>query len=135
MVHLFVYGTLLSGDLTDFAVFLQQNSRLVGRGSFAGKLYDVGSFPAALWLLDSAHRVYGSLYELRNPELVFSMLDPYEGIDPVSEEEDLYARVLVPITLESGPTVEGFVYLFRWPVERLTWIEGGDYLGYLSSKG
>jgi gamma-glutamylcyclotransferase (GGCT)/AIG2-like uncharacterized protein YtfP len=134
MVHLFVYGTLLSGDLTDFAVFLQQNSRLVGRGSFAGKLYDVGSFPAALWLPDSVNRVHGSLYELHNPELVFAMLDPYEGIDPKSEEEDLYARVLVPITLENGATVAGFVYLFRWPVERLTWIEDGDYLGYLKNK-
>lgn len=134
MKYLFVYGTLLSGELTDFAVFLQKNSCLVGRGSFAGKLYDVGSYPAALCLPYCGTLVHGSVYELQNPDLVFAMLDPYEGIDPRSEDDDLYERVLVAITLDDGSVVEAFVYLYRWPIEQLTWIESGDYLEYLKNR-
>ncbi|WP_170299148.1 gamma-glutamylcyclotransferase family protein [Larkinella terrae] len=122
--HLFVYGTLLSASKHPMAEFLRQNSKLVGPGFFPGRLYDLGTYPAAVYDPEAAGFVHGELYFFPEPDPDYQTrlqtLDDYEG--------DEYDRIVVPIQ-----TTDGFVlcwtYVFNQPTDSWPRISSGRFFG------
>jgi gamma-glutamylcyclotransferase (GGCT)/AIG2-like uncharacterized protein YtfP len=114
-VHLFVYGTLRSGG---GAAGLLRGCRMVGTGSVAGTLYDLGDYPALV--LDGRGPVEGEVW--RCPADVLDRLDEYEGVP-----DGLYLRAAVVVdgtecwTYVAGPllrsrlTPERRIRSGRWP--------------------
>jgi gamma-glutamylcyclotransferase (GGCT)/AIG2-like uncharacterized protein YtfP len=114
-IHLFIYGTLRSGG---GAARLLRGCRLVGPGSVAGTLYELGAYPALV--LGGDGRVEGEVW--RCPADVLGRLDEYEGV-----AEGLFGRVEVEAggercwTYVAGPlllpklTPERRIPSGRWP--------------------
>jgi gamma-glutamylcyclotransferase (GGCT)/AIG2-like uncharacterized protein YtfP len=114
-VHLFVYGTLRSGG---GAAGLLRGCRLVGAGTVAGTLYDLGAYPALV--LDGRGPVEGEVW--RCGADAPDRLDEYEGVPG-----GLYLRVRVVVegtecwTYVAGPllerqlTPERRIRSGRWP--------------------
>jgi gamma-glutamylcyclotransferase (GGCT)/AIG2-like uncharacterized protein YtfP len=124
--YLFVYGTLMSGFSNPFAELLQQQSEWVGEGTMCGSLYRISWFPGALYQPQSADRVRGEVYRLRQPDSLLKALDEYEEVLP-DEAHSLYLRREVPVCLRSGRTLTCWTYLYNQPVEGLEWVPGGNF--------
>lgn len=129
--RLFVYGTLMQQSEVPIALVLKANSQLLAKGSMAGTLYDLGSYPGAVFDADSAYQVKGQVLMLDNPELFFPLLDEYEGIRHCADDE--YTRTIVPIIVD-GQLLDCWVYLYRLPTEQSQLIPNGDYALYLTNK-
>lgn len=134
MNRLFVYGTLLQGTNHSMAQFLTLHSTVLGNGCFAGKLYDVGSYPGAIWNASSRSNVHGQVVELLDVDLVLEHLDVYEGIDLSNPNPDQYERVILPVKMETGVMMDCYVYVYSWPVTGLAHIVSGDYIQHLNQK-
>jgi len=131
---LFVYGTLRKDVDHPMSDILQKYKTNTVSGTFNGKLFDVGSYPAAIISDDPSSQVHGELYTLREPDALFQHLDHYEGFDVHSPSKSLYLRKQVTITTEKAAELSAWTYLYNRSVELLTPIPGGDYLAYLKSK-
>lgn len=107
-MYVFVYGSLLPGLHNHV---LLQNSILIEQGTTVGALFSMGAFPA---LVTNSHlrkpidlNVKGAVYEIDNNTLLD--LDALEGyVDGAAH--NLYERVTVDVTLNSGAVVQAFAY-------------------------
>jgi gamma-glutamylcyclotransferase (GGCT)/AIG2-like uncharacterized protein YtfP len=127
---LFVYGTLLIAD-NKFAAYLNSNSTLLGPAKIQGKLFDVGSYPALIIADTGNYEVVGSICKLNNAAEVLAVLDPYEGIGPEEDAPNLYERLLQPVNTADGDLL-CWIYVYNQPIDGLTEIITGDYLGYIA---
>lgn len=125
---IFVYGTLLLKN-NPYADFLRKNAQFIAKGSFAGQLYDLGSYPGAVYIRHSHERVYGSIFKLYNPICALLQLDEYEGMH---EPDGEYKRELVSIQTPLS-TLIGWVYLYVLDYSTKKKISG-DYLHYLKAS-
>jgi gamma-glutamylcyclotransferase (GGCT)/AIG2-like uncharacterized protein YtfP len=129
--YLFVYGTLRKEFENQMAIFLQNNANYWRDGVMEGELYDVGTYPAALYEEGAPTVIQGNIFELTGDrEEIFRVLDLYEGV-----EEDLYIRVIRPIIIEEGEErkeILSWVYLFNSSTYHLRLIQHGDYHRYLT---
>jgi len=135
--HLFVYGTLRAAFSNAPAMYLHKHSLYVGEGAIAGQLYDVGSYPGALYIPDAPTLIHGSVYELFTSTLtdLLRVLDDYEGVQPTSskKEPDEYIRRIVAVICAGRP-ITCWVYLYNWPVDALRQIDSGDYVQYITKQ-
>lgn len=132
---LFVYGTLRSKTNHPMAELLQKYSISKGEASISGKLYDVGSYPAAILSKNEEDNVFGELFKLKDADVIFNDLDEYEGFYPQRPQDSLFIRKEVAVhNLEHDNTIAAWIYLFNRSVDDLTHIPGGDYLEYLQSE-
>jgi gamma-glutamylcyclotransferase (GGCT)/AIG2-like uncharacterized protein YtfP len=113
---LFVYGTLMRGRNHPMARRLRSQSDLLGRGWIAAKLYSLGSYPGAVPAAGPASRVYGEALRLRAPAATLAWIDAYEGCAPGQPDPQDYARVVVPVTLNSGDKLNAWVYFYQLPI-------------------
>ncbi|GAB3707145.1 gamma-glutamylcyclotransferase [Spirosoma flavus] len=126
--YLFVYGTLRASFQNPFAQYLHQHSQYVGEGNFSGQLFDIGTYPGAIYQPDSGSFVRGDIYEIRQHKAELLLrLDEYEGIGATFEQPHEYIRVIVPINC-AGETLRCWIYLYNFPSNELRVIESGDYL-------
>lgn len=125
----FFYGTLMTPFNRAGRLRIDQHLTLVGRGSMAAALFDLGIYPAAVPASDG--RVWGEVYEATHPFVVLQALDELEGSRPGEPETSLYNRVITPVTLEDGRTVHAWAYFYNAPLGRAERIESGDYLEHL----
>lgn len=129
---LFVYGTLLSGDTgaTGRAqrARLAREARLIGTGFACGRLYDLGRYPGLVLTAGAADRVHGELLELANPTATLRWLDAYEGIVPGEHPHNEYERLRLPVTRDSGETVDAWLYIYRGPLTTARVIPEGRWL-------
>lgn len=123
--YLFIYGTLLDPN-NRFGAYLQANSRLISKGYFDGRLYDIGHYPGAFLDKTCGLKVHGQIVELNNVQDVLTQLDPYEGIGPENEEPYEYTREIIEIDTESG-TLNCWVYLYNHAVDGCEQILSGKY--------
>lgn len=131
--HLFVYGSLRKPIGHDRHQFLDRFAEYIGEAVFQGKLYMVRNYPGAVVSESSRDRVAGELYRLKQPEKVFPKLDFYEGYDATNRNDSLFIRSMVEVRLiDSGESVESWIYLYNKPVRHLVRISSGDYLEYLA---
>lgn len=131
--HLLVYGTLLRTTGHPYARLLHRHSTCLGRGSFPGRLYDLGSYPGAVYEARAAIRVHGDILHLPHPERVLPLLDEYEGYSPNRPRSSLFVRQRVEVESEQGP-VRCWVYLYNRPVGQSHLVLSGDYAEYLRLK-
>ena len=95
---------------------------MVGAGRVRGRLYDLGPYPAAVPSPDPDHHVRGLVYRVEAGlrEVLLADLDRYEG--------SAYRRQVARVVLESGETVQAWVYFYARtpPPGRL--VASGDYV-------
>jgi gamma-glutamylcyclotransferase (GGCT)/AIG2-like uncharacterized protein YtfP len=103
---LFAYGTLRD-PRQRAAVLNGMASRALGRGTVAGTLYNLGSYPG---LLPGGDRVPGVVIEL-DADAALARLDEFEGVP-----DGLYVRERTTVHLNAGGVVEAWVYRYNRPV-------------------
>lgn len=130
--ELFVYGTLMQNTNSRMARFLHDRARLLGTAYVTGKLYDLGSYPGAVYDPEASERIAGQIYQLAHPEEVFSILDHYEGVSDVSGVPGEYVRRLVPATL-NGTVTSCWMYQYNFDPGDLPQIPSGNYLTYFTA--
>jgi len=109
MITLFVYGTLTDPRRMAAVLGAAVDTSRRRPGTVHGVLYDLGDYPG-LQLDDAAGApVPGVVLELDDDAL--APLDAYEGV-----HQGLYVRRQVPVRLDDGGTVRGWVYLYAGPI-------------------
>ncbi len=127
--QVFFYGTLRTGFNRTTRAGVDTFLKFSGRGSIAGKLFDLGIYPAAVPATDA--RVWGAVFEMVDPAKVLAALDRIEGYRPSEPERSLYTRVRVSATLDDGRTEDVWVYFYNAPLGRAPRIRSGDYVEHL----
>ena len=111
--YLFTYGTLQPG-LAPFALApIMRRLRLIGEGWVSGILYDFVHYPGAVLDEASTAKIFGTVYALPDDPEVLRPLDEYEEYDPSSPDTSQYLRVLRPVILAGGETLQCWVYHYN----------------------
>ena len=126
--HLFVYGILRRAFVNDHAKLLRAHCLFVGDGRFAGRLFDVGTYPAALADPERNSTVRGEVYQILRPSTLMPALDRLEGCGPSDPEPHLYRRETMEVELDRGRRLNAWVYLYNRSTEGLRPISHGDYV-------
>jgi len=107
MISVFVYGTLKPGQC-NHDLFRGYDVTFTP-ATIPGRLYGYG-LPVCLVLPDdSPDRVHGYVATFDSLSLL-NRLDRLEGVHSGGKGYDIYERLEVTATLETGETVEAFVY-------------------------
>ena len=130
---IFVYGTLLQGIQSNVAQYFHTNATFTSEGFMAGELYDLGMYPGAVYNASSPNKVYGHIFQLKNPTTVLQVLDQYEGCPPDRPQPTEYIRKQVPIFWENEKK-DCWVYVFNLPTAKKKRIESGNYLSFLKNN-
>jgi gamma-glutamylcyclotransferase (GGCT)/AIG2-like uncharacterized protein YtfP len=127
---LFVYGTLRPGADHPMAAVLAEASTHLGPACFQGRLYRVSWYPCVVPSDSPADRVLGDVFSLHptSADDLLRRLDLYEGAQPRPDGPALYRRERRPVVLDSGRSLDVWIYLFNRPVDRLERIPSGDFL-------
>lgn len=130
--HLFVYGTLMSrsggaaiGGAERRA--LHEASRSLGEASVAGRLYDLGRYPALVPASSTSERCWGEVFELDDAAAMLALLDPYEGIDPARPDAGEYRRIASTARLTDGRELVAWAYVYQGDVAERPLIAGGRW--------
>jgi gamma-glutamylcyclotransferase (GGCT)/AIG2-like uncharacterized protein YtfP len=132
--HIFTYGSLMStaevmageGERRQLAAA----ARLVGPGSVAGLLFDVGPYPAAVLTSTGQERIHGEIWRLPPRRAwLLDILDRYEGCAHGSPEPFAYVRRRVYVSDGSGRPVAVWMYLWNRPLGAMPRIAGGRWRG------
>ena len=128
MAHLFVYGTLRK----TFSAYslVEDYFSFVCNAQTKGKLYDEGSFPAAVSTEEDVF-IQGELHQIKNDghfEEAFGKLDEYEEVN-----EGLFRRELT-IVFAGNNLVTSWIYWYNKRVENLVVIESGDAVEYYNNQ-
>ena len=103
--------------------WLARNADFSGRGTYRGKLLNLGRYPGVIPSRDPSDKVVGNLYALPAGTGILPVLDDYEGKE--------FCRRKATISMKTGKNVSAWIYLFRGPVSALPVIRGGNYLRLL----
>ena len=126
--RLFVYGTLMKRSANDYARRLRAESVHMGAAHTPGRLYLLGYYPGLLPPCRKTERVFGDVFQLRNPARTLRWLDSYEGCSSDEPEPPIYRRVTVPVTLATGETLMAWAYLYTAEAARARWLPEGRFL-------
>jgi predicted GNAT family N-acyltransferase/gamma-glutamylcyclotransferase (GGCT)/AIG2-like uncharacterized protein YtfP len=118
--NLFVYGTLRRKAEHPVRQGLLEERRLLGTGTFRGRLYDLGRFPGAVPSNEISHRVFGEIYRIAEDRKTFQLLDEYEGSH--------FRRARRPVVMDNGKRISAWIYLYVGPLQAAKLIRSGDYL-------
>ena len=132
---LFVYGSLRSGFQSPAYEYISRFFNIIGEAKVKGKLFDMGSYPAAVPCTED-HFIVGELYSIKD-ESEFSwaigQLDDYEGIGVEADEEILYKRELSEIIM-GDKKITAWMYWFNGDVSGRPEILSGDVIAYMQQK-
>ena len=126
--YLFVYGTLRKDTQSVMHRVLSDNSDLIQKGTFRGKLFMFGGYPGVVPSSDPEDIVYGEVYRLKDADSILAILDAYEGCSQDSIQPTEYVRKKVDITLNTESCVKAWIYIFNQSIKGLQRIESGDFL-------
>ncbi|MEO6316864.1 MAG: gamma-glutamylcyclotransferase family protein [Chitinophagaceae bacterium] len=133
--QLFVYGSLRSGFNHPAYAYISTHFALVGSAKVKGKLYDLGSYPAALPTDDETY-ILGELYRLKEEQdfsWAIAQVDDYEGVNPEPGETALYTRQKTTVYID-GQTTSAWIYWYNNDIAGKPLIASGDVLEYLQQK-
>ena len=119
--HLFVYGTLMSGQ--NRFNQLEPYVRSWTKGWTKGQLHHLGSFPG-LKLGEGV--VHGELIEMRDVEQCLERTDGIEGFRGFDHHNNFYDRTIVQVQTEQG-IVWAWTYLYVHDVDTDSIIEDGRW--------
>ena len=126
--NLFVYGTLRRGSKNEFAQLLQSSAKWIGQAQARGRLYLVHHYPGFVASATGEDWVRGDVYQISDPDLTYPELDGYEGCGVNDSTPYEYRRIVIPIRLNSGKSIEAAVYEYRHSIAGKPLIASGDYL-------
>ena len=133
--QLFVYGSLRSGFKSPAYEYISQYFNLVGPAKVKAKLFDMGTYAAAVPTHENKF-VIGELYRIRNEnEFSWAMgqLDDYEGVSVDFDEVQLYRKEMVEVFINDQITY-AWIYWFNGDVSGKPPVASGDILEYLKQK-
>lgn len=131
--RIFVYGSLRRGFQAPAFEYISRYFLFESDAKVRGRLYDMGTYPAAIPTNDEAFLI-GELYHIKNEEELYwalEQLDAYEGIH--SDPEDggmLYRRALVEVITPVGNTT-AWIYWYNCQITDQPIVASGDMLEYL----
>ncbi|PLK43617.1 MULTISPECIES: gamma-glutamylcyclotransferase [Emticicia] len=129
--YLFVYGTLLSeyGNIESHD-WINQYAEPLGKAAMEGKMYMVDYYPGIIPCPSGEkYFVKGELYQLKEPDKLFSLLDKYEEYYPMDPDHSEYVRKKARVILKSNQQeYEAWVYYFNQSVEDLEFMPKGDFI-------
>ena len=120
--HLFVYGTLMSGQ--NRFNQLEPYVRSSTKGWTKGQLHHLGSFPGLK--LDEGV-VHGELIEMRDVEQCLERTDGIEGFRGFGHQDSFYDRTIVQVQTEQG-VVWAWTYVYAHDVDADSIIEDGRWI-------
>jgi gamma-glutamylcyclotransferase (GGCT)/AIG2-like uncharacterized protein YtfP len=129
--RVFFYGTLMAGFDRRRRAGIDDRLTFLGRGWVSGQLYDVGLYPAAVPATEG--RIWGEVYETRDPGPVLEALDAIEGYDPTDADRSLYQRQEVSVAVgadSDAADVTAWIYFYNAPLGHAERILSGDYLAH-----
>jgi gamma-glutamylcyclotransferase (GGCT)/AIG2-like uncharacterized protein YtfP len=132
---LFVYGTLLSGAGHRMGALLREHARLIGPGSFQGRLYIIpdpddpsNAYPGAIPSGAPGDRVHGELYQVvGDAERLMAALDQFELCGPGSPEPHEFLCREIAVEQPDGSTLRAKTYLYTWDVSAARPVPSGRY--------
>lgn len=119
--HLFVYGTLMSGQgrFNQLEPYVRSSTK----GWTKGQLHHLGSFPGLK--LDEGV-VHGELIEMRDVEQCLERTDGIEGFRGFGHQDSFYDRTIVQVQTEQG-VVWAWTYVYAHDVDEDSIIEDGRW--------
>lgn len=111
--YLFAYGTLRPEYAPPAIAHVVARLHEVGRGSVNGVLHDLGGYPGATLHPHTTQQIHGVVFQLPEDANIWRELDAYEDFDPASPETSPFIRVLSPIELVAGGTLQCWVYVYN----------------------
>src|SRR5687768_670177 len=132
---LFVYGSLRSGFRSPAYEYVSCFFDFKGEARVRGKLFDMGSYPAAIPSNDNSF-IVGELYEIRKPDefsWAIGQLDDYEGVSVEADEIQLYRREITEVYINNTVT-HAWIYWYNGDVSGKPLIPTGDILSYLNKN-
>ena len=124
---LFAYGTLQPGHAPAQIASAVEKLPPIGEASVNGVLYDLGGHPGAVLDPSSQQRIIGIIYQLPEDTSVLAEFDAYEEFDPAAPESSPYLRVLHPVSLATGGTLQCWVYVYNRNPGSAPVIPGGKF--------
>jgi gamma-glutamylcyclotransferase (GGCT)/AIG2-like uncharacterized protein YtfP len=131
--ELFVYGTLMQDTNSAMARFLRAHVQARGTAYLPGRLYDLGSYPGAVYDPEAESTITGQIYTLKAPEVILPVLDDYEGVSDNPGQTEEYTRIVVP-AIFNGTKVSCWIYQYNFDPAELPLIPGGNYLSYYAKQ-
>ena len=125
---LFVYGSLMRASGHPMATRLLSQSRYLGPGRISARLYNLGSYPGAVSSDKARDSVHGDVVKLLRPASTLAWLDKYEGCGASAPEPQAYQRVIAPVVLSTGESLNAWIYFYKMPVHRARHIPHGRFL-------
>jgi len=110
--YLFVYGTLRNDAQNDMAAYLRDQATFLGEGRMAGKMFDLGPYPGAIYIKGADEQVSGHVFKMHRPSQVLAVLDEYEGVGDSFPAPNEYVREERPV-LVGQQTLSCWVYLYQ----------------------
>jgi gamma-glutamylcyclotransferase (GGCT)/AIG2-like uncharacterized protein YtfP len=135
LTKIFVYGSLRSGFQSPAYEYISKYFTLVSEAKVKGRLYDMGSYPAAVPTEDEVY-ITGELYDLKNPEdfaWAIEQIDAYEGVNPEEGEPVSYVRDRVQVYY-ADQTTEAWVYWYKGNIDDQPQIVSGDIFDFIHQK-
>lgn len=108
---------------------------LLGPARVKGKLFDMGSYPAAIPAEEDSY-IVGELYHIMNPDefsWAIGQLDDYEGVSAEQGDQPLYFRSVTDVLID-GDTKLAWIYWFKGDITGKPVIASGDVIEYLNQK-
>ena len=125
---LFVYGTLRRDASNELARFLEQSAVDLGLAEANGLLFQIEEYPGMTIPPGRCKVVFGELYELRDPDATFPILDSYEGCGPNDRPPYEFERKRIRVKAGDGRPVQAWAYIYRGDTSDKREIESGDFL-------
>lgn len=133
--NVFVYGTLRKAARPDIhARFLGGQSKWLGEGAVAGRLFLVSWFPALVRADKADDQVLGEVFRLTDFEKTILPLDEFEGCDLEKPQTSEYTRGIVPVRMRDGSTMPAWCYFYLRSVDGLERIASGDFVDELNLR-
>ncbi|HVC94604.1 MAG TPA: gamma-glutamylcyclotransferase family protein [Pirellulales bacterium] len=126
--YLFVYGTLTPSLAPAVIKPIVMKLRPIGPGSVAGRLYDLGPYPAAIFDAAASTRIFGEVFVFpeADPEAM-RRIDEYEGFDPGDLSRSLYVRTRQCVTVADGSDLNCWAYQYNRDVTHARLLANGNY--------
>jgi gamma-glutamylcyclotransferase (GGCT)/AIG2-like uncharacterized protein YtfP len=133
--YLFVYGSLRSGFQSPAYEYISRYFNFFGKAKVKGKLFDTGSYPAAVPATEDSF-ILGELYSIKNEKefsWAIAQLDDYEGTVVEGNEQPLYRREMVDAYINDA-IVPAWIYWYNGDVTGKPIINSGDIMDYLKKN-
>lgn len=111
--YLFAYGTLQPEYAPPSIAHAVAKLRLIGEGFANGVLYNLGGYPGAVLDSSTDQTITGLVLQLPEDANALGDLDAYEEFDPAAPNSSQFIRILHPVVLTKGGTLQCWIYVYN----------------------